>query len=697
MPSYGTLSPDLKWHNTLPEDFNGRSNSSNSDRPSTKKRPSGNLENIDAILHSHVHHAVTSSNHLSPVPPTHTLSSSPLPSPSKRPRALPTQSAKTPTKSKSTASIKSSGSGMQTPPPSSTATARKRGRPSKNFYSASANNSSPTLTPTEASPSKKLYTGGNNGSQNQAIHQTKLGQHPDSGIVMPALDEVPRLRPKGAESTWAGGLDYMAGLGGNSHGLGHSASFDWSSIRNNASMGLASLTDIFGPPPSVRRRQSQSSLTDEASDNLTFSFLEFDDPCGLQMPLDVNPNLLFSSMSNSVASSMIGGLHDDFKPFTFVQQPYQHQYLQHLREKQLEEQRQVQEMVSKERLKRERTVATSGSHNGSSRHSSVLNHSRSDSFLHAPTGRQDTRAANFNAAAIKRCSSSISRRGEMERVITPEPPRQMSPRPLSTLRRTTERIPNKALKSRTEVVLAISPGGRAKTETKVIYDSEDIDIEEPTSGGWDSLEESDSSFDDDVPRGLGPDGIDYTLYRQRKIADPFQDTRPTSHKLKVPSHENSPRAPPPRTPTRRSPLKMPLSGTSRRSNGFAASTAAAATSINGRFDSSPRLPTPLKSSPPCGFDRRLGERVRRASHSSLTPSQSMSAMGTPRLGRMQEVSDESEAETVVDGTEIGIPDYEEEDGNAMHALKRVMIARRIGEASRGENPYPRGDLRASMN
>lgn len=691
MPSYSTLSPDLKWHNTLPEDFNGRSKSSNSDRSSAaslKKRPSGTLENIDAILQSHVHHTVTSFDHLSPVPPTHTLNSSPLPSPSKRPRALPTQLAKTPTKSKSAASIKSSGCGMQTPPPSSTATARKRGRPSKNFYSASANNSSLALTPTEASPTKKLYTGGNHSSQ--AINQTKFEQHPDSGIAMPTLDEVPstRLKSKGDENIWNGGLDYMAGLGGNPHGLGHPASFDWSSIRNNASMGLASLTDIFGPPPSARRRQSQCSLTDETSDNLTFSFLEFNDQCGLEMPLDVNPNLLFSSTTNSVASSMIGGIPDDFKPFTFVQQPYQHQYLQHLREKQLEvqRQRQLQEKVSKEKLRRERTVAASGG----SRHSSVLNHSRSDGFLHAPARRQDTRAASFNAAAIKRCSSNINRRSEIERVLTPEPPRQMSPRPLSTLKRTTERIPSRAPKARTEVVLAISPGGRAKAETTVIYENSDIDIEEPAPPSWDSLEESDSSFDDDMPRGLGPDGIDYTLYRQRKIGDPFQDAGPTSHRLKVQSHENSPRAPPPRTPTRRSPLKMPLSGTGRRSHGFAASTAAAATSTNGRFDSSPRLPTPLKSSPPCSLDRRLGEQVRRANHSSLTPSQSMSGIGAPRLRPMQEVSDESEAETVVDGTDIGIPDDEEEDGNALHALKRVMMARRIGDASRGENLYPRG-------
>lgn len=511
---------------------------------------------------------------------------------------------------------------------------------------------------------------------------------------MPASDGAPsaNFHSKNDENIWDGGLDYMAGLGGNSHGLGHSASFDWSSIRNNASMdNLASLTDIFGPPPSApaRRRQSQSSLTDETTDNPTFSFLEFDDPYGLEMPLDVNPNLLFSSTTNSAASSMIGGLGEDYKPFTFVQQPYQHQHLQHLREQELEiqRQRQLQEKASKERLKRERTIAASGGRNAS-RHSSVLGHSRSDGFLHAPGKRQDTRAANFNAAAIKRCSSNISRRGDIERVITPEPPIRRNHQPPPTLRRTTERIPMKAQKTRTEVVLAISPGGRAKTETTVIYEGSDTDITEPVLAGWDSLEESDSSFDDDVPRGLGPDGIDYTVYRQRKAADPFQEARPVSHRLNVPLHENSARVPPPRTPTRRSPLKMPASGTSRRSNGFAASAAAAATSTSGRLDSSPRLPTPLKSSPPSGFDRRLRERVRRASHSSLTPSQSMSVLGTPRLGPMQEVSDESEAETVVDGTDIGIldEDEDEEDGNALHALKRVMMARRIGDTNGGKNP-----------
>lgn len=586
-------------------------------------------------------------------------------------------------------SLGSSGSGMQTPPPSSTATARKRGRPSKKLHSASTNNSNLALSPPETSPTKSNIKPNGIGSQRYQQQQNKFNsQLPDSGIAMPSSDEAPstHFNSKNHENLWDGGLDYIAGLSANSHGLEHSASFDWSLIRNNASMeNLAPLADMFAPAPSARRRQSQSPLTDEASDNPIFSFLEFDDPYNLEMPLDVNPNLLFSSTTNSAASSMIGGLGGDYKPFAFVQQPYQHQHLQHLREQELENQRQrqLQERLSKERLRRERTVATSGGRNGS-RHSSVLKHSMSDGILTAPGGRQDCRAANFNAAVLKRSCSNIGRRSETERIATPEPPPRRTYEPPSTLRRSTGRIPGKVPRTRTEVVLAISPGGRAKTETTVIYESSDNDLDEPVL--WDSPQESDSSFDDDIPRGLGPDGIDYTLYRQRKAADSFHDARTGAQRLNASSYNNTANQVPPRTPTRRSPLKMATSGTGRKMNGFAASTAAAATSISGRLDSSPRLPTPLKSSPPPTVNRRLGERVRRASHSSLTPSQSMSVLGTPRLGPMQEVSDESEAETVVDGTDIGIlEDEEEEDGDALYALKKVMMARRNGDAGRGES------------
>lgn len=514
---------------------------------------------------------------------------------------------------------------------------------------------------------------------------------------MPSDEPLLHFYPKYLDD--GGDLDFIAGLTtANSNGPEHSASYDWSSLRNNASLdnlNHALPADIFAPTPELRRQPSQSSLlTDEgtpSADNPTFSFLQFDDPYGLEMPLDVDPNLLFSSTSNSAASSMIGGFREEYRPFPFVQQlqpyqPYQHQHLQQLREQELEmqKQKQLQERLLKERSRRERTITASGGRH--SRHSSVLKHSMSDGILTGPGERQVCKAANFNAAVLKRSCSNIGRRGEtvlVDRSYTPNPSqRAYNPTHPSGLRRSTLKIQEKPPKTRTEVFLAISPGGRAKTETKIVYDSQDvdIDIEEPIM--WDSPQESDSSFDDDVPRGLGPDGIDYALFRQRKAADLFPGARPT-HTLIVPSYDNQNQPPPqpPKTPTRRSPLKVSLSGSHRKMNDFSASTAAGTTSLNGRLDSSPRLPTPLRSSPPPAVDRRVRERVRRASHSSLTPSQSMSAIGTPRLGSMQEVSDESEAETVVDGADICALD-EEENGDAMHALRKVMIARRNGEASR---------------
>ncbi|KAI5844479.1 hypothetical protein DFP73DRAFT_594567 [Morchella snyderi] len=724
MPSYNsTFSPaDLKWHNTLPEDFTGGSKStvartrSPANADHLRKRPSGNFENIDAILQSHVHHTASSPTLLSPLPPTHRLGSSPLPSPIKRPRALQRNTpAKTPTRSKSSNYLAGSGSGMQTPPPSSTATARKRGRPSKKLYPVlpSANNTSTRdsleQSPPQTSPTKLQKLNGSQSCHNLGLQldpQSKFSfqQLPDSGILMPSDELPPHFYQKCNDNLWgdSGDFDFIAGLTtANSHGLEHSASFDWSSLRNNASLdnlNHAPPPDIFAPTPELRRQPSQSSLlTDEgksSADNPTFSFFQFDDPYGLEMPLDVDPNLLCSSTSNSAASSMIGGFREEFKPFPFVQQqqpyqPYQHQHLQQLREQELEmqKQKQLQERLLKERSRRERTIAASGGRH--SRHSAALKHSMSDGILTGSGERQVCKAANFNAAVLKRSCSNVGRRGEtvlVDRSYTPNPSqRAYNPTHPSGLRRSTLKIQEKPHRTRTEVILAISPGGRAKTETKIIYDNSDVDIEIEEPIMWDSPQESDSSFDDDVPRGLGPDGIDYALFRQRKAADPFQGARQGPlHTLIVPSYDNQnqpPRPQPPRTPTRRSPLKMPLSGSHRKMNGFSSGTTTGTNSLSGRLDSSPRLPTPLRSSPPPAVDRRVRERVRRASHASLTPSLSMSAIGTPRLGSMQEVSDESEAETVVDGTDICILD-EEENGDAMHALRKVMIARRNGEASR---------------
>lgn len=75
--------------------------------------------------------------------------------------------------------------------------------------------------------------------------------------------------------------------------------------------------------------------------------------------------------------------------------------------------------------------------------------------------------------------------------------------------------------------------------------------------------------------------------------------------------------------------------------------------------------------------------MRRASGSSFSSSR-ISVLGTPTLGSMHEVSDESEAETVVDGTDVvNLAEDEEDDGDAMVALKKVMLGRRRSEGKIG--------------
>ncbi|KAG0125723.1 hypothetical protein HOY82DRAFT_131949 [Tuber indicum] len=234
---------------------------------------------------------------------------------------------------------------------------------------------------------------------------------------------------------------------------------------------------------------------------------------------------------------------------------------------------------------------------------------------------------------------------------------------------------------RTEVTLAISPGGRAKAEATIVYESSDTEADEVQT--WDSFEESDSSFDDDEPRGLGPDGKEYIVYRERNRLGPVCEGRSalqrrSSTVFEKPTHTG----PPPRTPTRRSSAELASSIGEKGFKGFAANAA------SGRLDSSPRLPTPLRSSPPASIGRHLRECVWRASGSSFSGSR-VSLLGTPTLGSMHEVSDESEAETVVDGTDIvNLAEDEDggDDGDAMVALKKVMLGRRRSEASLDRTP-----------
>ena len=697
------FSPQLKWHNTLQQDFTAQkgqtahSEKNLSPPVNVRKRHSGSFDKIDAIILSRVDR-IPESDSLSPVEPSQRLSSSPLPSPSKRQRALGT-SAKTPTKSNQlsgqSGNVKSSGSGMQTPPPSSTATARKRGRPQKkkSFQNSITSTTTQVLSPPHTSPTKPS-DGDGRSLRDKGNLQTPVPDIRFPSSVPDTFDEY-----LSREDAWSGGLDYTNGMGVVSTEGESSDAYDWSSMRANVSDVSIDGLDVFG---SLVRDGQSSPLYDDPSDSIHFSFPDFDDDLLEKsiLPLDVDPNLIFSSAATSVASSM---RTDDIRETVTLgaaSQPYQHQHLQHLREQELELQRQrmQQEKLMKERRRQERAVTASGGRGGSGSQRSLLKHSMSDSLLSRPIRRPTAKAADFDAAVTRNSVASARKAGLEKRNATPPP----VPPPRSARKQHTARAPRgqgpitvKAPRTRTEVALAISPGGRAKMETTIVYESSDTEADEVQT--WDSFEESDSSFDDDEPRGLGPDGKEYIVYRERNRLGPVLEGGNASQRRSGTVFEKPAyTGPPPRTPTRRSPIKPVrlASSTGKKGfKGFAASTAAAATATSGRLDSSPRLPTPLRSSPPASIGRYLGESVRRASGSSFSSSR-VSALGTPTLGSMHEVSDESEAETVVDGTEVVnlAEDEDEDDGDAMVALKKVMLERRRSEGKIGL----RGKLRFSQ-
>ncbi|RPB03347.1 hypothetical protein L873DRAFT_233315 [Choiromyces venosus 120613-1] len=693
------FSPQLKWHNTLQQDFTGqKGQTGNSEKnlsppANVRKRHSGSFDKIDAIILSHVHHRIPETDSLSPVEPSQRLSSSPLPSPSKRQRALGTN-VKTPTKSGQlsgqSGNVKSSGSGMQTPPPSSTATARKRGRPQKkkSFQNPPSSATTQVLSPPHTSPTK---ASDGDGPSLGMLHNKGSLQIPVPDIRFPSSvpDTFDEYLSK--ENAWNGGLDYANGMGVVSTEGESSDAYDWSSMRANVSDVSIDGLDVFG---SLARDGQSSPLYDDPSDSIHFSFPDFDDDLLEKsiLPLDVDPNLIFSSTGTSVASSMRTDEIREIVKLGTASQPYQHQHLQHLREQELELQRQriLQEKLMKEKRRQERAVTASGGRGAGSQRS-LLKHSMSDSLLSRPIRRLTAKAADFDAAVTKNSVASARKAGLEKRNATPPP---LVPPPRSVRKGNTGRTPRgqgpitvKLPKMRTEVTLEISPGGRAKTETTIVYESSDTEADEVQI--WDSFEESDSSFDDDEPRGLGPDGKEYIVYRERSRLGPVLEGRNALQRhsgtiFEKPAHA----VPPPRTPTRRSPVKLASSTGKKGFKGFAAITAAAATATSGRLDSSPRLPTPLRSSPPASIGRHLRESVRRASGSSFSSSR-MSMLGTPALGSMHEVSDESEAETVVDGTDIvnlAEDEDEEDDGDAMAALKKVMLGRRRSEASLDRTP-----------
>ena len=211
-------------------------------------------------------------------------------------------------------------------------------------------------------------------------------------------------------------------------------------------------------------------------------------------------------------------------------------------------------------------------------------------------------------------------------------------------------------RARTEVVLAISADGRAQAKATVVHQPPAasttvtaIDDGDSISSGYDSLEESDSSFDGDAPRGMAPDGSEYLSYRRRRCSSAVDQI---FHR----STNSSSSFGAPRTP--------------KRSRGILAR---ATNGRRNRAESSlTTLPTPLKSSPP-------------PSNGHIGRSQSFNTNPTPQLPQFEDLDDvASEAETVVDEP-IELPmDKGDADGDALTALKQLLAHSRTRAGGGGK-------------
>jgi len=215
-------------------------------------------------------------------------------------------------------------------------------------------------------------------------------------------------------------------------------------------------------------------------------------------------------------------------------------------------------------------------------------------------------------------------------------------------------------RARTEVVLAISADGRAQAKATVVHHQEpavattvaaiaDDDDGDRVLGGYDSFEESDSSFDGDSPRGMAPDGSEYLSYRRRRCSSAVGSDQIVHSSTNLSSSFGVPRTP-----------KRSRRVLARVTQGKRNRTASSSTT----------LPTPLKSSPPPSRGR-----IRRPQPSAT--------VRTPQLPRFQNLDeDASEAETVVDEP-VQLPmENGDADGDALTALKRLVAqsrARRAGK------------------
>ncbi|TGZ79871.1 hypothetical protein EX30DRAFT_70939 [Ascodesmis nigricans] len=545
----------MKWHNTIQEDFSFHEDQENMAAPPSalfgRKRHAGSSEGLHAMMN-------TFSATESLDPRMHPASASGVVSPTKRHRRSDSGpqnplSTKTPTKPSRERAVLGNGlrSGMQTPPPSSTGTVGRRGgRGPGRVTSASKTAPVGSRRNKIIPPPSELSPAKSGTSISGRSLQPQLNSTNNINTEFPVF-KVPDTPSARKALFWDNGIDRRR------REITHSQ-FDWSSARGNLFALPESNTDISemlsGPPSISYRRHASPTITEAPSDSAQFSFLGSDDHQDFEHKHHVNPTLLFSEPPSTASS-----FNDHVSP---SQRPYHHQYLQRLREQE-------------ERARRRERRDPEMKENAVPR-------------THLRGRRDGTR--NFSERSN---ASSTSARTSSPRKYSAAAPRQ-------------------------EVVLEISPSGRAKAQ-KIVYEESQTQnpqlLNSPGSATtWDSLDDSDSSYDDgDAPRGLAPDGSEYITFRRRSL-DPLYNSCPGAglHPTNTP-HLRRQRHPPPGIDT------------------FSAQNIPTQNHDIELSSSSPKLPTPYRSSPPVATTSA-------SRHRQLHP---------PAAAAIEE-EEESEAETVLD-------------------------------------------------
>ncbi|KAI5805613.1 hypothetical protein DFH27DRAFT_524096 [Peziza echinospora] len=652
----------LKWHNTLPQHFSGYQAQKPIVTPG-RRAEKRHIQSPDAVQMDQPSRKWGDGAEFGGMAPT--LAESAAPSPTKRQRANGRSSnLTTPVKSNSglngAGSVKSAGSGMQTPPPSSSSIGKRRGRPPK-MAQFSDTPRAAAISPLSSPSTANRYL----------KHSSQATPAPASGRR--ASLELSHTLAKGAQN---GTKDTATGSDlypERSSFAEADTSLDWPSFDEETGFPASIGSDMF--------LHSDMGYHDP-SDHMAFSFYNSETENDFRRSTDpsIDPTLLFTSRPTSDASSIFGGYGDDLDVISSSgqadEQPYQHQFNYSRREHALELQR-----SQRRRLRRK---------NGDPGYSKKIQEA-------LETGLRRSNSENpLSGSMAASLDEAVKRQAAMHlkgREQTPPPPEKTAP-------------------PKTSIQLLISPGGRAKTEARVFYEDSETELDEPTTGSQslDESMESDSSLDEPIARGLGPGGKPYSAIRRARSAGAFSprgmapklglfmnESKSNSYSLK--GHiETLPR---PTTPPRAISTAKPIEGLSSRTTTQGNQNVIHQTPRRhaGRFMdecilSSPKLPTPLRTSP-----GHHNNRPRIITTSSNYGDLTMDSRLHHRP--VLEISDESEAETVVDETlpeddddqVSGFGIDEQEEGDALHALRSVVAKRRGTDSEMGrQDELPVKDL-----